>query len=79
MNSPVQVELGHNGRASETGLQSIRTALHGNTLALEHLGPFLQYSNSVLIAAERRCRTPRDQAKAEVSYGKAVFLFTRMR
>ena len=79
MNSPVQIELGRNGRTSETGLESIRTALHGNALALEYIGPFLQYSNSVLNAAERRCRTPRDQAKAEVSYGKAVFLFTRMR
>ena len=79
MTSPVQIELGRNGRTSQTGLESIRAALHGNTLALDHIGPFLQYSNSVLNAAERRCRTPRDQAKAEVSYGKTVFLFTRLK
>ena len=70
--------LSRDGRTSESGQHRIRAALHGNTLALEHIKQFLNYSNTVLSASESRCRTPRDQPRAEVSYGKALFLFTRM-
>src|ERR1700686_5864142 len=78
MTPPIEVELSRDGRTSEALQQRIRAALHGNTLALDHIKQFLNYSNTVLRASESRCRTPRDQARAEVSYGKALFLFTRM-
>jgi hypothetical protein len=78
MTSPIEIELSRDGRTTEAGQQRIRAALHGNTLALEHIKQFLNYSNTVLSASESRCRTPRDQPRAEVSYGKALFLFTRM-
>jgi len=78
MTPPIEIELSRDGRTTEAGQQRIRAALHGNTLALEHIKQFLNYSNTVLSASESRCRTPRDQPRAEVSYGKAFFLFTRM-
>ena len=78
MTSPIEIELSRDGRTTEAGQQRIRAALHGNTLALERIKQFLNYGNTVLSASESRCRTPRDQPRAEVSYGKALFLFTRM-
>jgi len=35
MTPPIEIELSRDGRTTEAGLQRIRAALHGNTLALE--------------------------------------------
>jgi len=48
MTSPIEIELSRDGRTTEAGQQRIRAALHGNTLALEHIKQFLNYSNTVL-------------------------------
>ena len=78
MTPRIEIELSRDGRTTEAGQQRISAALRGNPLALEHVKQFLNYSNTVLSASESRCRTPRDQPRAEVSYGKALFLFARM-
>ena len=77
-NSPVAVRVSRKGRTNPSDLESIRKQLFGNTLALKYIGSFLNYANSVLCAAERACRSPYDQARAEIAYGNSVFIFSRL-
>lgn len=72
------IPLSRNGRICATDLELITDHLQPNTLAITYLPYMLKYANSLLCASERHCRTPYDQARAQVHYGNSSFLFSRM-
>lgn len=72
------IPLSRNGRICATDLELITNHLHPNTLAITYLPDMLKYANSLLCTSERHCRTPYDQARAQVHYGNTSFLFSRM-
>lgn len=72
------IPLSHKSRICATNLELIRNHLHPNTLAITYLPDMLKYANSLLCASERHCRTPYDQARAQVDYGNTTFVFSRM-
>jgi hypothetical protein len=71
------IPLSRKNRVSLTDLEIIRTRLAGNQLALDSIGSFLKYANSVLRTSENHCRIPHDQPRAQVEFGNSIFLFSR--
>ena len=72
------IPLSRKNRICAAHLELIRKHLGTNTLAIKYLPDMLRYANSILYASERHCRTPRDQARAQIHYGNTTFLFSRM-
>lgn len=72
------IALSRKGQVSPEDLEVIRQRLHGNNMAIKYLGRFLLYANSLLSTSERLCRSPHDEALAEVTYGKCSFVFSRL-
>jgi hypothetical protein len=73
-----RIALSRKGQVTPEDLEVIRQRLHGNNIAIKHLGRFLRYANSLLITSERLCRSPHDEPLAEVTYGKCSFVFSRL-
>ncbi len=73
------IALSRNSQVNSTDLQLIQQQLSDNPIALKYIGRMLQYANSLLIQSEMRCRTHYDLPLAEVSYGNATFIFSRMK
>lgn len=71
------ITLTRDSRIDTSNLELIQNLLSGNELAIRYIPDMLRYANSLLIASERRCRTPYDQPLAEVVYGNTTFLFSR--
>lgn len=72
------IALSRKGLLTPEDLEVIRQRLHGNNIAIKYLGRFLRYANSLLSTSERLCKSPHDVALAEVSYGKCIFVFSRL-
>ncbi len=77
-NSLPRIALSRKGLVNPEDLEVIRQRLHGNNIAIKHLGRFLRYANSLLSASEGLCKSPRDEPLAEVTYGKCGFVFSRL-
>lgn len=71
------IPLTRDSGVDTSNLELIQDLLSGNELAIKYIPDMLRYANSLLIASERRCRTPYDQPLAEVVYGNTTFLFSR--
>jgi hypothetical protein len=72
------IPLSRKSRICSADLELIRNHLGTNTLAIQYVPDMLKYANSLLCASEQHCRTPYDQARAQVHYGNTTFLFSRM-
>jgi hypothetical protein len=71
------IPLTRDSRADTFHLELMHSVLRGNTLAVKYLPRMLRYANLLLTASEKRCRSPYDQPRAEVTYGNATFVFSR--
>ena len=78
MSQPLHIGLTRQGLATATDLQRIRQLLGPNQLAIKYINTFLKYGNTLLTQAERLCRSPYDQPRAEVSFGNCVFSISRI-
>jgi hypothetical protein len=77
-NSLPRIALSRKGQVTPEDLEVIRQRLHGNNIAIKHLGRFLLHADSLLSTSERLCKSPRDEPLAEVTYGECSFVFSRL-
>ncbi len=78
MNQPLHIGLTRQGLATATDLRRIRERLGTNQLAIKYINSFLKYGNTLLAQAERFCRSPYDDPRAEVYFGNCVFSISRI-